>query len=94
MMRYARGALSGVLYERRPESVRCGHGFCGNEWGLDETAEALIKAHEIQPLIIVGIYNTGMERVAEYTHIKDKRGRGGRARAYGKLDCERVETAD
>jgi predicted alpha/beta superfamily hydrolase len=59
--------------------------FLGNEWGLDETAERLIRGGEIQPLIIVGIYNTGMERVAEYTHIKDKRGRGGRARAYGKL---------
>ncbi len=59
--------------------------FLGNEWGLDETAQRLILAREIQPLIIVGVYNTGMERVAEYTHIKDKRGRGGRARAYGKL---------
>ncbi len=59
--------------------------FNGNEWGLDETAERLIKDGEIQPLIIVGVYNTGLERVAEYTHVKDKRGRGGRARAYGKL---------
>jgi predicted alpha/beta superfamily hydrolase len=59
--------------------------FLGNEWGLDETADRLIRAGEIQPLIIVGIYNTGVGRVAEYTHIKDKRGRGGRARAYGKL---------
>jgi predicted alpha/beta superfamily hydrolase len=59
--------------------------FGGNEWGLDETAERMIGAGEIQPLIIVGIYNTGYERLAEYTHVKDKRGRGGRARAYGKL---------
>ncbi len=59
--------------------------FGGNEWGLDETAERLIKTGEIQPLIIVGIYNAGYERLAEYTHVKDKRGRGGRARAYGKL---------
>ncbi len=59
--------------------------FMGNEWGLDETAERLIRGGEIEPLIIVGIYNTGMERMAEYTPIKDKRGRGGRARAYGKL---------
>jgi predicted alpha/beta superfamily hydrolase len=59
--------------------------FLGNEWGLDETAERLIGAAEIRPLIIVGIYNTGLQRVAEYTYIKDKRGRGGRARAYGKL---------
>ena len=54
--------------------------FAGNEWGLDETAERMIAAREIQPLIIVGIYNTGYERLAEYTHVKDKRGRGGRAR--------------
>ncbi len=59
--------------------------FAGVEWGLDETAEQLIRAREIQPLIIVGVYNTGLERVAEYTHARDKRGRGGRARAYGKL---------
>jgi predicted alpha/beta superfamily hydrolase len=59
--------------------------FGGNEWGLDETAERLIAADEIQSLIIVGIYNAGMERLAEYTHRKDERGRGGRARAYGKL---------
>jgi predicted alpha/beta superfamily hydrolase len=59
--------------------------FGGNEWGLDETAERLILAGEMQPIIIVGVYNAGMERIAEYTHVKDKRGRGGRARAYGKL---------
>jgi predicted alpha/beta superfamily hydrolase len=59
--------------------------FGGNEWGIDETAERMIQAGEIQPLIIVGIYNTGYTRLAEYTHVKDKRGRGGRARAYGKL---------
>ncbi len=59
--------------------------FGGNEWGLDETAERMINAREIEPLIIVGIYNAGYERLAEYTHVKDRRGRGGRARAYGKL---------
>ena len=59
--------------------------FGGNEWGLDETAEHLINTGEIEPLIIVGIYNTGVERLAEYTHVKDQRGRGGRARAYGKM---------
>ena len=58
--------------------------FGGNEWGLDETAEQMIATGEIQPLIIVGIYNAGVERLAEYTPVKDKRGRGGRARAYGK----------
>jgi predicted alpha/beta superfamily hydrolase len=65
--------------------------FGGNEWGLDETAERLIRAGDIQPLIIVGIYNTGFERLAEYTHIKDKRGRGGRARAYGRLIAKELK---
>ncbi len=59
--------------------------FAGNEWGLDEVAEELIQTGQIQPLIIAGIYNTGPHRIAEYTHVRDRRGRGGRARAYGKL---------
>lgn len=59
--------------------------FAGNEWGLDELAEELIQTRQIRPLIIAGIYNTGSNRVAEYTHVRDRRGRGGRARAYGKL---------
>lgn len=59
--------------------------FAGNEWGLDELAEELIQTRQIEPLIIVGIYNAGPKRMSEYTHVQDRRGRGGRARAYGKL---------
>ncbi|MGA8029639.1 MAG: alpha/beta hydrolase-fold protein [Bryobacteraceae bacterium] len=59
--------------------------FAGNEWGLDEVAEELIQTGQIEPLIIVGIYNAGQRRMYEYTHVRDRRGRGGRARAYGKL---------
>lgn len=59
--------------------------FAGNEWGLDELAERLIQSGEIQPLIIVGIYNAGEKRIAEYTHVRDRRGRGGRAYAYAKM---------
>ncbi len=62
--------------------------FAGNEWGLDELAEELIQNGEIQPLIMVGIYNTGAARMAEYTHVRDRRGRGGRAKAYAKLITE------
>jgi predicted alpha/beta superfamily hydrolase len=65
--------------------------FAGNEWGLDELAGELIAAGQIQPLIIVGIYNTGSGRMAEYTHVKDRRGSGGRARAYGKLIIEELK---
>jgi predicted alpha/beta superfamily hydrolase len=62
--------------------------FAGNEWGLDELAEELISKNEIEPLIIVGIYNTGVKRMAEYTHVRDRRGRGGRAKRYAKLIVE------
>ncbi len=59
--------------------------FLGNEWGLDETAERLISTGQIEPLIMVGVYNTGMKRIEEYTQVRDRRGRGGQARRYGKL---------
>ncbi len=58
--------------------------FGGNEWGADEAAEELTAKGDIEPLIIVGIYNTGPARIAEYTHVRDQRGRGGLARAYAK----------
>jgi len=38
----------------------------GQEWRMDEAAEQLIRDGEIEPLIIVGVSNTG-ERVLEYT---------------------------
>jgi predicted alpha/beta superfamily hydrolase len=59
--------------------------FNNNEWGVDEVAEELIVSGEIEPLIVVGIYNTGLKRVSEYTHVPDYRGRGGLAREYGKM---------
>ncbi len=58
--------------------------FGGNDWRLRETMEDLLQRGAIGPLIIVGIYNTP-KRLAEYTPMRDRRGRGGRARAYGKL---------
>jgi predicted alpha/beta superfamily hydrolase len=65
--------------------------FAGNEWGLRKVTEELIHNCDIQPLIIVGIYNAGTNRVAEYTYIKDRRGRGGRAKLYAKLILEDVK---
>lgn len=62
--------------------------FSGNDWGLDALAEELIQTGQIQPLIIVGIYNAGEKRMAEYTHVRDRRGRGGRAKAYAKFLVE------
>ena len=62
--------------------------FLGNAWGLNALADELIQDGRIEPLIIVGIYNAGEKRLAEYTHVRDRRGKGGRARAYGRFIVE------
>jgi len=65
--------------------------FSGVEWGVDETAERLIRQKLIEPLIIVAIANTGEERVHEYAptrgvidaKAKRKKRSRGLARLYG-----------
>jgi len=64
----------------------------GRDWRVDETAEHLIKAGEIEPLIIVGIYNTGFDRVDEYTPTLDDRlKKGGSADLYGRMLVEELK---
>lgn len=57
----------------------------GRTWQVRETADAAILAGEVEPLIIVGIYNTGDRRLAEYTHERDWQMGGGEADSYGAL---------
>jgi predicted alpha/beta superfamily hydrolase len=58
----------------------------GAEWRVDETAQALIKSKAIAPVIIVGIYNTGNNRVDEYTPTPDTgHNMGGKADLYGQM---------
>jgi predicted alpha/beta superfamily hydrolase len=64
----------------------------GQEWRVDETAEALIKSGQIKPLIIVGIYNNGKERVNEYTPAPDAKYKaGGQADLYGRMLVEELK---
>ncbi len=64
----------------------------GQDWGFDETAESLIRGGEIEPLIIVAIYNTGEDRIDEYTPTVDARlKKGGAADLYGRLLVEEVK---
>ena len=63
----------------------------GNYWRVGETADALIDAGEVEPLVIVGIYNTGVKRIDEYTPVEDKRLGGGRADAYGQMLVEELK---
>jgi predicted alpha/beta superfamily hydrolase len=46
--------------------------FAG-EWAVDETATQLIRAGEIEPIIVVGIANHGADRLAEYLPIPVRR---------------------
>lgn len=55
----------------------------GQDWGLDETAEALIHDGRMAPLILVGVDHGGTNRIEEYTPTCDARRRvGGRLAAY------------
>ena len=64
----------------------------GMEWRVDETAQALITSGAIRPLIIVGIYNTGKERVNEYTPTRDPKFKmGGEADLYGRMLVEELK---
>lgn len=57
----------------------------GRTWQVIDHADAAIEAGEVDPLVIVGIYNTGDRRLAEYTHEYNWQMGGGEADSYGKL---------
>jgi predicted alpha/beta superfamily hydrolase len=40
--------------------------YTGVEWGVDETADRLIREHAIPPLLVVGIDNAQNDRMKEY----------------------------
>src|SRR5262245_39586755 len=64
----------------------------GQEWQVDETAQSLITARKIEPLIIVGIYNTGKDRADEYTPTQDAKYKaGGKADLYGRMLVEELK---
>jgi predicted alpha/beta superfamily hydrolase len=66
--------------------------FMGQEWQVDETAQTLIEQGKIEPLIIVGIYNMGEQRIHEYTQTHDDRKQaGGQAGLYGRFLVEEVK---
>ena len=59
--------------------------FRGQDWGLARTADALIAAGEMEPVIIVAPYNTAA-RADEYTPVRDEgESAGGRGDDYGRF---------
>ena len=72
--------------------------FIGVEWGVDETAQRLITAKAIAPVIIVAVANAGEDRLHEYTPTRgqyEMNGQPGRSRAlasrYGRFLAEELK---
>jgi predicted alpha/beta superfamily hydrolase len=64
--------------------------FAGQDWNVHGAADYLIQAGKVEPLIIVGIYNTGKSRIHEYTPTKAPKLGGGRADRYAKFLLQEV----
>lgn len=62
----------------------------GQSWRVHETVERLALAGEIAHMIVVGIYNTGLARIDEYTPTVYN-GRGGHAESYGRFLVEELK---
>jgi len=78
-----------VLYLHDGQNVFDRATSFGEEWHVDEWAQGLITSGEIEPLIIVGIYNTGEHRLNEYTPAPEaEQGQGGHADDYGRMLVE------
>jgi predicted alpha/beta superfamily hydrolase len=83
-----------VLYMHDGQNLMDAATSHSGEWRVDETAQQLVQSGEVEPLIIVGVYNTE-DRFAEYTQVKD-RGEfaqlgGGNADAYGRFLVEELK---
>lgn len=89
-----------VLYLQDGQNVfDAATAFGGVEWGVDETAQRLIRKHLIEPLIIVAVANTGEDRVHEYaptagviyeSALEEKRSRG-LGKKYGQFLIEELK---
>lgn len=64
--------------------------FGNPEWGVDETAQRLIRNLQMEPIIVVGVYNTNA-RFDEYTQAVDPQYGGGRADDYGRFLVEELK---
>jgi predicted alpha/beta superfamily hydrolase len=63
----------------------------GRTWNAHTTADRLTEEGEIEPLILVGVANTGLRRMAEYTPTRDFKMGGGEGRSYGRLLIEELK---
>ncbi|HEX8825481.1 MAG TPA: alpha/beta hydrolase-fold protein [Archangium sp.] len=80
-----------VLYMHDGQNLMDASTAFSGEWQVDETAEQLIQAGKVEPVIIVGVSNTS-DRIPEYTPKPDpKYPSGGNADAYGRFLVEELK---
>ena len=88
-----------VLYLQDGQNVfDAATSFAGVEWGVDETAQRLIRRNLIEPLIIVAVANMTDDRIHEYaptpgvidSKAKRKKHSKGLARKYGRFLTEEL----
>jgi predicted alpha/beta superfamily hydrolase len=60
-------------------------------WRAEQAADGLTQIGAIEPVILVGIANTGVRRMAEYTPTRDPRLGGGAGPRYGRLLVEELK---
>jgi len=69
-----------------------GTAFGGQDWRAGITADEMASRGEIEPVILVGIANTGVHRISEYTPTRDRRLRkGGKAARYAQMLAREVK---
>ncbi|MGD0444482.1 MAG: alpha/beta hydrolase-fold protein [Edaphobacter sp.] len=65
--------------------------IAGKTWNANTTADRLAEDGEIEPVILVGVANTGLRRMAEYTPTRDFKMGGGEGESYGRLLIEELK---
>lgn len=63
----------------------------GRTWRAHITADALTQNGEMEPIILVGVANTGLRRMAEYTPTRDYKMGGGEGDKYGRMLVEELK---
>ena len=81
-----------VLYMHDGQNIfQASTAFGGVEWGVDETANRLVQYGLMDETLIVGIYNTGANRIYEYTPCCDPTYGGGGANLYERFVIDTVK---
>jgi predicted alpha/beta superfamily hydrolase len=82
-----------VFYLHDGQNLFDGHTsyIAGRTWNAHTTADELTESGGMEPIILVGIANTGVRRMAEYTPTRDIKMGGGEGDLYGRLLIEELK---